>query len=79
VSKILSLKLKEAVFQDAENILKDLKIPRNTYINEAVALFNRLHERKDLKKRILQESKLVQADSIRILEELEALEDGEIK
>ena len=79
MSKILSLKLKEAVFQDAENILKDLKIPRNTYINEAVALFNRLHERKDLKKRILQESKLVQADSIRILEELEALEDGEIK
>jgi hypothetical protein len=41
--KLLSLKLKDSVFEDVEQVLKKMKIPRNAYINEALEFYNKLN------------------------------------
>lgn len=77
MSKVLSLKLQEPVFVESERILDKLNIPRNTYINDALRLYNAFNRRKLLKKQIAKESKIVAADSLAMLELFEKLEDGD--
>jgi hypothetical protein len=73
MSKNLSLKLNDAVFEETEQILKKIKMPRNTYINKAVDYFNEYNKRGLLKKDLLRESKLVAEDSMTVLHEFEEL------
>lgn len=75
--KILSLKLDDAVFDEAEVITAELKLARNRYINEAVSLYNQYNKRKLLKKKLTKESKLVQKDSMEVLRVFEKLTDGD--
>ncbi|HLP47309.1 MAG TPA: hypothetical protein VK469_15260 [Candidatus Kapabacteria bacterium] len=75
MSKVLSLKLKDDVFLEIENIIQKLKIPRNTYINEALSFYNRQNRRKILQKQLTRESVLVQNNSLEILAEFEKLEE----
>ena len=49
MSKVLSLKLKDEVFREAEEILRQNKRPRNAYLNEAINFYNKLWKRKLLK------------------------------
>ncbi len=76
MSKILSLKLKNEIFEETENILKKTKHPRDAYINEAIHFYNRLFTRKMLKKQLLKESALVAEDSMDGLDEFEKFEEG---
>jgi hypothetical protein len=75
MSKPLSLKLRDDVFIEAEEILRQNRKPRNTYFNEAINLYNKLWKRKLLKKALREESALVRDESLLILEEFEKLED----
>lgn len=75
MSKGLSLKLKEGVFAETENILHKIHKSRNSYINEAVEFYNRFFKRKILKTKLAMESKLVATDSLTVLEEFAAFED----
>jgi hypothetical protein len=75
MAKALSLKLKEDVFEEVEEITGKIKVPRNTYINKALEFYNKFNQRKLLKKQLLVESKLVSANSLKVLHELEQLED----
>ena len=75
MSKPLSLKLKDDVFIEAEEILRQNRKPRNTYFNEAINLYNKLWKRKLLKKALRDESALVRDESLFVLEEFENLED----
>ena len=75
MSKPLSLKLKDDVFIEAEEILRQNRKPRNTYFNEAINLYNKLWKRKLLKKALSDESALVRDESLFVLEEFEKLED----
>jgi hypothetical protein len=75
MSKVLSLKLKDDVFLEIENIIQGLKIPRNTYINDAISFYNRQNRRKILQKQLARESLLVQNNSLEVLAEFEKLED----
>lgn len=75
MSKSLSLKLKDDVFRETEVVVKRLRVPRNTYINEAVSLYNHLHERRELRVRLAHESELVRAESLAVLAEMEAMEE----
>jgi hypothetical protein len=59
MSKILSLKLKNEIFEETESILKKTKHPRNAYFNEAIHFYNRLFTRKMLRKQLLKESAMV--------------------
>ena len=75
---MLSLKLDDAVFDDTEKVIKQLKMPRNRYINEALAMYNRYHKRKNLRSKLLMESKAVYANSLSIAAEFEKFLDENI-
>jgi hypothetical protein len=74
--KILSLKLDDEIFDDAEEITSKLKLARNRYINEAVKIYNLYNRRRLLKKQLQKESRLASKDSMSVLHELESLLDG---
>lgn len=73
--KALSLKLQEGIYQDAEDMRSKVNMPRNTYINKAVDFYNKVNRKRFLKKQLAKESKLVEASSLEVLKEFEALED----
>ena len=73
--KSLSLKLREDVFNEVERVVHAVRIPRNTYINEALAFYNRLNRRKLIKRRLWEESRAVRLNSLRVLKEFERFED----
>jgi hypothetical protein len=75
MSKALTLKLKDDIFNETVAILKKSKHPRNAYINEAVNLYNKLWRRSLLKKTLLKESRLVSADSMEVLKAFERFEE----
>ena len=79
MSKVLSLKLRNEVFAEMETIVRRLKKPRNAYINEAVALYNRLQRRRALAKQYERSSLAVREESMRVLAEFEALPDDIIE
>lgn len=74
--KILSLKLDDDIFEEAEEITSKLKLARNRYINEAVSIYNQVNKRRLLKKQLIKESKLASKNSMEVLEEFEKLMDG---
>ena len=76
MSKNLSLKLQDNVFEETERVLRKVKRPRNAYINEAIHFYNKLFARKMLKDQLLKESALVARDSMAVLEEFEKFEDN---
>jgi hypothetical protein len=75
MAKVLSLKLREDVFQEVEDIIRRMKTPRNTYINDAISFYNSLNRRKALQKQLIMESRAVQKNSMEVLEEFEKLEE----
>ena len=72
--KNLSLKLDDAIYQETESILKEIKTSRNRYINEALTYYNRLQRNKILAKKLRFESLMVQEESMNILAEFENIE-----
>ncbi|MGR3177942.1 MAG: hypothetical protein ACUZ8E_07785 [Candidatus Anammoxibacter sp.] len=75
MSKLLSLKIRDDIFIEVEKITKKTKIPRNAYINQALAFYNDLNKRKGLKEKLQYESKVVRKNSMEILDEFEKFED----
>lgn len=75
MSKAVSIKMRDDVFEEIERLVKRLKTTRNAYINDAVAFFNRVNRRARLKKRLALESAWVSSDSMKALAEFEALSD----
>jgi len=75
MSKVLSLKLQDGVYEETEEILRKSRKARNAYFNEAINLYNKLWRRKLLKRELAKESALVSADSLEVLEVFERLED----
>jgi predicted transcriptional regulator len=73
--KILSLKLDDEIFDEAEEITSALKVARNRYINEAVSIYNRVNKKRLLKTQLAKESALTSLDSMDILHEFEKLID----
>ena len=74
--KLLSLKLRDEVFREVEDVLHTIKIPRNAYINHALIFYNQLHKRKLRQRQIHRESQAVRAESLAVLKEFERLEDA---
>ncbi len=75
MSKMPSLKLRDEVFREAEEIVKESGRSRNAYLNEAINFYNRLCQRKLLKEALVEESALVAADSLEVLEAFEQMKD----
>jgi predicted transcriptional regulator len=73
--KTLSLKLDDAVFEDTEAVLQQIKKPRNRYINEALHFYNRMQQRRLLALQLGLESQLVSDESMLVLQEFESFEE----
>jgi len=76
VMKTLSLKLDDAVFEETEEVLSELKVARNRYITEALKLYNQYNKRRVLKKKLAKESVLLRQSSAEVLAEFEKLADA---
>ena len=72
--KTISLKLDDSIFGETENIIAQLQQPRNRYINEAVAYYNKIQKRKKLEQTLQKESLMVKEDSMSVLKEFEIFE-----
>ena len=75
MSKTLSLKVKDDIFIETENIIGSIHRPRNAYINDALSFYNKIIKRRLLKKQLTKESKMVSESSLAILHEFELIED----
>lgn len=73
--KTLSLKLDQVIFEETEELLKKINKPRNRYINEALAYYNKLQKSRITAKLLALESKLVAEESMNVLKEFENLDD----
>jgi predicted transcriptional regulator len=72
--KNVSLKIDDSIFRETEKILSRIKKPRNRYINEAIAYYNRIQKRLLLEKKLKKESELVKQDSMTVLHEFEKID-----
>lgn len=73
--KTVSLKIDDSIFGETEKILSGINIPRNRYINEAIAYYNKVQKRQLLEKRLKAESALVGEDSMEVLKDFESISD----
>lgn len=69
--KTLSLKLDDLVFAETELIIGHTKLSRNRYINEALDFYNKLQKRNLLAAQLETESKLVRAESLYVLHDID--------
>ena len=76
--KTLSLKMDETIFEETEEILQNIKKPRNRYINEAIDFYNKFQKRKLIENQLKKESKLVAANSMEVLADFEIFENETI-
>ena len=76
MSKSLSLKLQDEVFEETERVLRKVKRPRNAYINEAIHFYNKLVARRLLKNKLVKYSGIVATYSLLVLEEFEIFDEG---
>ena len=72
--KTVSLKIDDSIFGETEKILSRIKKPRNRYINEAIAFYNRHQRQELLEKRLKKESDLVKKDSMNVLKDFEEID-----
>ncbi len=71
----LSLNIEQDILEDTNEIINELGVPRNHYINKAIAFYNLLQKRQLLKKQLEKESALVSKTSMEILAEFEKFEE----
>ncbi len=73
--KVLSLKLKDEVFSEAEKLIEKIHVSRNAYINQALTFYNKVNKRRLLRKQLERESRETRAVSLEVLREMEKLDD----
>jgi hypothetical protein len=72
--KTLSLKLDDEIFEETEQLLEKINIPRNRYINEALVHYNRFQKNEMVANQLRLESEMVQNESLNVLKEFEKLD-----
>ena len=72
--KTVSLKIDDSIFRETEQLLTNIRIPRNRYINDAIEYYNKVQKRQILEKKIKVESDLVKNESINILKDFENID-----
>ena len=75
MSKSISLKLDNELFEQTEKYVKKLGISRSRYVADALVAYNRHLEREELAKQLKKEVAMVRESSMEVLAEFEALDD----
>jgi hypothetical protein len=60
--KAISLKIDDPLFVETEKILSITKKPRNRYVNEAIAYYNKVQKRKIVEQKLAMEYRLMKAE-----------------
>lgn len=79
MSRTLSLKMRDDIFSETEEVIDTIHTSRNAYINDALSFYNKFMKRRILKKLLKKESILVSETSLEALKELELIEDKLLK
>ncbi len=72
--KAISLKIKDDIFKDLEVMVKEVRLSRNAYINNALELYNQINRKRKLRQQLRKASRLVGADSLAFLREIEGMD-----
>jgi hypothetical protein len=75
MSKTLSLKMRDDLFVETEQLIHSIHQSRNAYINDAVAFYNRINQRRSLRNQMVNESRAVYRTSAEVLDEFDQLQD----
>ena len=75
MSKALSLKMDDRIFEEAEKVIRKIRMPRNAYINRAVDFYTRLQRKALLHKKLKKEVQLLKKDTQEFTKSFELLED----
>lgn len=75
MSKLISVKIDEKVLEEIDEMVKNLNISRNKFVNEAILEYTKMKKRAALKEQIRKEIGLIRESSLEVLKEFEALED----
>ena len=72
--KAISLKIKDDIFEDLEKLVKEGHLSRNAYINKALEFYNKINRKRKWREQLRKSSKLVGADSLEFLREIENID-----
>jgi metal-responsive CopG/Arc/MetJ family transcriptional regulator len=75
MSVAVSLKLDQQIFEDVNQIIKQLDTSRNKYINEALSYYNKMQKKNAIQEQLKIELALIKESSMEVLREMEALPD----
>ena len=67
MSRTLSLKMRDDVFLETEEVVETMHTSLNAYINDALSFYNKFMKRTFLKKQLKKESRLVSESSLEAL------------
>lgn len=71
--KAISLKIDDPIFVETEKILSITKKPRNRYVNEAIAYYNKVQKRKIVEQKLAMEYRMMKAEMMAIPKEADHL------
>lgn len=71
MSKAISLKIEDQIFDKTEALISELKISRNKYINDALENYNRMKEMEKVNALLVKASILVRDNSIEVMKDFE--------
>ncbi len=71
MSKAISLKIDNQIFNKTEELIAELKISRNKYINDALESYNRIKEIELVNNLLAKASILVRENSLEVLRDFE--------
>jgi metal-responsive CopG/Arc/MetJ family transcriptional regulator len=71
MSKAISLKIDNQIFDKTEELIAELKISRNKYINDALESYNRMKEMERVNNLLAKASVLVRENSLEVLHDFE--------
>lgn len=75
MSKAISLKLEATLFAETERLLRTIRMPRNAYINRAIAFYNRCQTRRLRKQQLGRDVARLRDDTRACIVATELLED----
>lgn len=71
MSKAISLKIEDQIFDKTEELISELKISRNKYINDALENYNRMKKMEKVNALLVKASILVRDNSIEVMQDFE--------
>ena len=71
MSKAISLKIEDQIFDKTEELISELKISRNKYINDSLENYNRMEEMEKVNALLVKASILVRDNSIEVMQDFE--------